>query len=117
MRDGIGAPDSEHRGEYIMPGLSNDAKSDAHGNILEFGIAGDLRKLLDYNLENYSLQQSDVYIVRYLSTNTTEVVVERDMNVLTLEEARANLAQVTTAIRDELVRWVDLDSFRRMLKT
>ena len=38
------------------------------------------------------------------------------MNVLTLEEARANLPQVTKAIFDELVRWIELNSWARLPK-
>ena len=92
-------------------------KADKRESVLELGITGYLRKLVDYNWENKGPPSpSEVYVVRYMTTDTSEVVVEREMNVLTLEEARANLPQVTKAIFDELVRWIECDSWARLPK-
>lgn len=51
----------------------------------------------------------------YCATSTVvpQMVVEREMNVLTLAEARNHEAAVRQAIRDELERWTELGSFRR----
>ena len=113
--NGISAPDGTHENEYIMPDVGENA--DKKESVLELGITGDLRKLVDYNWENKGPPSpSEVYVVRYMTTDTSEVVVEREMNVLTLEEARANLPQVTKAIFDELVRWIECDSWARLPK-
>ena len=56
-------------------------------------------------------------MVQYHNVGTPEVVVEREMNVLTLQEARSEEPKVRQAIHDELKRWIDLGGVERMDKS
>ena len=49
-----------------------------------------------------------VFVVRHFASGQTKKAVQRDMNILTLEEAQANKHACIKAMRDELQRWVDL---------
>jgi hypothetical protein len=89
-----GPPDGDHRMTYILPNLwKTDANED---DTLDFGISGDLRKWVVPNTPiskgNCPPNNDDVYVVRhYLATNTSEVVIEREMNILTLAEAQKHV--------------------------
>ncbi|CAK0852886.1 unnamed protein product, partial [Prorocentrum cordatum] len=58
----------------------------------------------------------EIYILRVYNTGKREIVVEREMNVLTLEEARAHDVEVRQAMKDELQRWAELKAFQRFPK-
>ena len=60
-----------------------------------------------------ALKQGEMYVVRFFASGQREVMVEREGNILTLEEARNSREQVFAAMRDELVRWADLKAFGR----
>jgi hypothetical protein len=60
--------------------------------------------------------RGEIYVLRVYNTGKREIVVEREMNVLTLEEARAHEAEVRQAMKDELKRWADLKAFQRFPK-
>ena len=56
----------------------------------------------------------DIYVVKfYADDRAPHVVVEREMNTLTLEEARKHETDVRKAIYDELQRWNSLGGFVR----
>ena len=52
-------------------------------------------------------------VFRFYGKGQPEAVIEREMNVLTFEEALAHVEECTQAMRDELERWRKLESFRR----
>ena len=50
---------------------------------------------------------------RFYGKGRAEAVIEREMNILTFEEALAHVEECTQAMRDELLRWQKLNSFER----
>ena len=126
-------PDCEHGNDWIMPQfLSTDAattciaesfNSARYGSMdgdrgIELGIGHNLRHWVYPDGGNrVKCRQNEVYVVQYHNVGTPEVVVEREMNVLTLQEARSEEPKVRQAIRDELKRWIDLGGVERMDKS
>ena len=55
-------------------------------------------------------------VMRFWSGGRKEVVIEKEMNILSLAEAQAHAEECTTAMRDELQRWVNCGGFRRFPK-
>jgi hypothetical protein len=63
---------------------------------------------------NQKIKTDEVLVVRYDRQGCLlEVVIEREMNVLTAEEIRAHKAEVNTAYLDEIKRWLSMDMFER----
>ena len=60
------------------------------------------------------LRPDEVYVVRVESSGRNHIVVERAMNVPTLEEARAHEPEDRQAMFDELTRWHELGGFQRV---
>ena len=58
-----------------------------------------------------AIQQDRDFVVRFYLTGRKEVVIEKEMNILTLAEAYAHAEDVTKAMRDELQRWVSCGGF------
>jgi hypothetical protein len=52
-------------------------------------------------------------VMRFYEKGQKEVVIEREMNILTFEEAMAHVEDCTKAMRDELQRWVATKAFAR----
>ena len=89
--------------------------------VVELGIAG---RLSDWvypeitNCRRTRLKNGEIYVVKfYHAGQAPEVVVEREMNILTLQEAQHHEADVRKAIYDELARWVALGGFERYPRT
>ena len=80
----------------------------------ELAITSELGKWMDRDSTHLPpLQQGEVYVVHFLGEGKKEIVVEREMNVLTLAEAQAHEAECVQAMLDELKRWHSLGSFKR----
>eukprot|EP00972_Heterocapsa_arctica_P027873 4098766-Heterocapsa_arctica.AAC.1 len=63
------------------------------------------------------LQHRNAYlVVRCFASGQREVVIERELNVLTLAEAKANLEACQKAMVEELRRWSGLSASKRMPK-
>eukprot|EP00972_Heterocapsa_arctica_P052227 7682616-Heterocapsa_arctica.AAC.1 len=59
---------------------------------------------------NHEIKTDEVLVARYDRKGfLLEVVIEREMNVLTPEEIRAHQAEVNTACLDEIKRWLSMD--------
>ena len=58
-------------------------------------------------------RHDEVHVIRIYASGKREIVVEREMNMLTLDEAREHGAEVRQAMVDELQRWISLGAFRR----
>ena len=63
-----------------------------------------------------AIEHNRDFILRYYATGRKEVVIEREMNILTLAEAQAHAEECIKAMRDELQRWVSCGGFRRFPK-
>ena len=86
-------------------------------NSVDIAFANGLHKLLQsgkWPTHNPHLAHDEVCVVRYFyGSEEPQIVVELDMNVLTVTEARSREAEVRQAIREELERWTKLEGFRR----
>ena len=84
---------------------------------VEFYVTGYLKRWMDWpftEVERRLLEEERSYaVVRCYPSGKQEVLIEKEMNVLTLEEARANRVEVQRAMVDELRRWQVLGAFRR----
>ena len=57
------------------------------------------------------------YVVQcFPATGQKRTVVERENNILSLDEARAHVKECDKAMLDELTRWLTLGAFERMPK-
>ena len=63
-----------------------------------------------------AIQHDRELVMRYYQSGRKEVVIEREMNILSLAEAQAHAEECTKAMRDELHRWVQCGGFRRFPK-
>ena len=114
-----------HSSFYDVP-----ATSDLDSEPLEISISGYLRhwytgvadhmdvvddagKTVGRSNGIHAIENDRDFVVRYYATGRKEVVIEREMNILTLAEAMAHVDEVTQAMRDELKRWVSCGGFRR----
>ncbi|CAK0831488.1 unnamed protein product [Prorocentrum cordatum] len=106
------APDADHVAE-----AAEDDSSNSRPDCVEIGIGAPLMYWVHPEVEHMRRPGSgEIYILRVYNTGKREIVVEREMNVLTLEEARAHEVEVRQAMKDELQRWAELKAFQRFPK-
>ncbi|CAK0801133.1 unnamed protein product, partial [Prorocentrum cordatum] len=106
------APDADHAAEAV-----EDDSSNSRPDCVEIGIGAPLMYWVHPEVEHIRRPGSgEIYILRVYNTGKHEIVVEREMNVLTLEEARAHEVEVRQAMKDELERWAELKAFQRIPK-
>jgi len=126
--DNCGTPDSEHfvgwtgSSSHVSTGVftgARVARDSPPGEIVaEMALGGELKDWVYPSgpHRRKKLKRDEVYVVRYYHSGQSEVVVEREMNILSLDEARANEVEVRRAIFDELQRWNSLKGFQRYPK-
>ena len=106
------APDADHVAS-VLPESPAATVSDS----VEIAIGAPLTCWVYPEVEFIRRPRHDeVYVIRIYTSGKREIVVEREMNVLTLDEAREHEAEVRQAIKDELQRWISLGAFKRFLK-
>ena len=80
---------------------------------VELAFSYEMADMVDHGT-NQNIKTDEVLVVRYDRQGCLlEVVIEREMNVLTAEELRAHKAEVNTACLDEIKRWLSMDMFER----
>ena len=80
---------------------------------VELAFSYEMADMVDHGT-NQEIKTDEVLVVRYDRQGCLlEVVIEREMNVLTAEEIRAHKAEVNTAYLDEIKRWLSMDMFER----
>ena len=57
------------------------------------------------------LRRNEHYVIVLHTSGRREVVVDREMNIPSLSEARTNEVKVRQAVLDELTRWYELGAF------
>ena len=62
------------------------------------------------------LGEGEHYVMEFYASGIKRTVVERDNNILSIDEARQHPAEVSKAMSDELQRWANLNAFDRMRK-
>ena len=62
------------------------------------------------------LGEGEHYVFEFYASGLKRTVVERDNNILSIDEARQHSAAVSKAMLDELQRWSNLKAFERMPK-
>ena len=65
------------------------------------------------NLSQTSVRTGTV-VQCYPSTGQKRTVVERENDIISLDEARAHVKECDKAVLDELTRWLNLGAFVRM---
>ncbi|CAK0800860.1 unnamed protein product [Prorocentrum cordatum] len=106
------APDADHVAEAV-----EDDSSNSRPDCVEIGIGAPLMYWVYPEVEHTRRPGAgEIYVLRVYNTGKREIVVEREMNVLTLEEARAHEVEVRQAMKDELQRWAELKAFQRFPK-
>ena len=60
------------------------------------------------------LKEGEFYVVRLYRSGYKATVVERENNILTLEEAQRHSKLAEQAMLDEMTRWHTLGAFQRM---
>ena len=83
---------------------------------VEFTRAMSLLLVPDETMHLPPLGEGDHYIVQVFASGLKRTVVERQNNILSIDEARQNQAAVDKAMMDELQRWSNLKAFERMPK-
>ena len=106
------APDANHVAEAMEENSSN-----SRPDCVEIGIGAPLMYWVYPEVEFIRRPgPGEIYVLRVYNTGKREIVVEREMNILTLEEARANEVAVRQAMKDELQRWTELKAIQRFPK-
>ena len=106
------APDADHVTE-----VAEERFADSRPDCVEIGIGAPLMYWVYPEVGHVRRPgPGEIYILRVFNTGKREIVVEREMNVLTLEEARAHEVEVRQAMKDELQRWAGLKAFQRFPK-
>ena len=62
------------------------------------------------------LGDDEYYVVEVYASGLKRTVVERQNNILSIDEVRQHQAECDKAMLDELQRWVNLKAFERMPK-
>ncbi|CAK0813698.1 unnamed protein product, partial [Prorocentrum cordatum] len=97
------APDADHVSEAV-----EDDSSNSRPDCVEIGIGAPLMYWVHPEVEHIRRPGSgEIYILRVYNTGKRETVVEREMNVLTLEEARAHEVEVRQAMKDQATNIID----------
>ena len=81
--------------------------------LVEWAVSDELRHWFVKDAGSRPLEADEVYVIRVFASGQQQVVIEREMNVLTLAEAMKHENEVKEAIYDELKRWTDLKGFVR----
>ncbi|CAK0838336.1 unnamed protein product [Prorocentrum cordatum] len=108
----VAAPDADHVTE-----AAEDDSVNSRPDCVEIGMGAPLMYWVYLEAEHVRRPGSgEIYVLRIYNTGQREIVVEREMNVLTLGEARAHEVEVRQAMKDELQRWAGLKVFQRFPK-
>ncbi|CAK0897272.1 unnamed protein product [Prorocentrum cordatum] len=106
------APDADH----VMEAIEEDS-TNSRPDCVEIGMGAPLMYWVCPEAEHVRRPGTgEIYVLRIYSAGQREIVVEREMNVLTLEEAREHGVEVRQAMKDELQRWAGLQAFQRFPK-
>ena len=79
---------------------------------VELGFAPLLAKFV-HGLDR-ELSVSECLLVRQHFNGILEAVIEREMNVLTLAEAKQHAEECRKSMIEELLRWISMKAWRRM---
>ena len=80
---------------------------------VEVAFTGGISQWLVADVPTRPLETDEVYVVRFHLSGASEIVIDKVMNNLTVDECHKHEAEVRQAIFDELERWRKLGGFRR----
>eukprot|EP00973_Karenia_brevis_P089745 12399255-Karenia_brevis.AAC.1 len=82
-------PDSSHTISWngSQPPCPNPGVTAIHAYVVEFAVAVLLKAWFVHPSHVRALSADEVHVVRYHASGYQEVIIEREMNVLTLQEA------------------------------
>jgi hypothetical protein len=90
----------------------SDETHDTHDDFVELALPSSLCAFPSVsNAPDHG--QGHITVLRFMTSGETQVLIEREMNVLTLQEAKANQSSCKQAMTDELKRWHGLKAFER----
>ena len=83
---------------------------------VEFSRATSMLLVPDDTMPLPPLGEGEHYVVECYASGLKRTVVERQNNILSIDEVRQHQADANKAMMDELMRWSNFKAFERMPK-